>query len=87
MLTRSAKSATIRCTAEAHPPASFKIFLNQTKIVQTDQILIIPEVKKNHVGYYTCFARNFLGNESSDREYLSPEGKITIFRQFIWVYK
>ncbi|CAB3986175.1 igLON family member 5 [Paramuricea clavata] len=76
MLTRSGKSATIRCTAEARPSASFKIFLNQTKIVaQTEQILITPEVKKNHVGYYTCFARNFLGNESSDREYLSPEDK------------
>ena len=85
MLTRSGKSATIRCTAEAHPPASFKIFLNQTKVVQTDQILTIPEIKKNHVGYYACFARNFLGNESSDRDYLSPEGKITVFRHFVWV--
>ena len=85
MLTRSGESATIQCKAEARPPASFKIFLNQTKVVQTDQILTIPEVKKNLVGYYTCLARNFLGNESSDREYLSPEGKITVFRQFVWV--
>jgi hypothetical protein len=77
MLTRSGKSATIRCTAEARPPASFKIFLNQTKVVQTDQMLTIPEVDTSHVGYYTCFASNYLGNKTSDPAYLPLKGKIT----------
>jgi hypothetical protein len=79
MLTWSDKSVTIKCTAEARPAASFKIFLNRTKEVGTGQTLTIPEVNTSHVGYYRCVAWNSVGNESSNSEYLPLNGKITFF--------
>jgi hypothetical protein len=78
-LTRNGKSATIECSADAQPPASFKIFLNKTKLVKSDNMHTIFEVRSSDVGNYTCVAENKLGNKSSDHIYLSIEGKVIVF--------
>jgi hypothetical protein len=78
-LTRNGDSATIECSADAQPPASFKIFLNKTTLVKSDKTHTISEVRSSDVGSYICFAENILGNKSSDPVYLSLEGKVIFF--------
>ena len=80
-LARNGKAATIKCTADAQPPASFKIFLtiNKTKLVKGYEMYAISEVRCSDVGNYICVAENKLGNKDSNSEYLSLEGKSTFF--------
>ena len=78
-MTRNGKAASIKCTADAQPPARFKIFLN-TKLVKNDKMHTISEIRCRDVGNYTCVAENKLGNKASNSEYLSLEGiKSTFF--------
>ena len=70
-LTKNCSSATVECSAEAQPPASFKIFRNKRELVKYEKTYTIPEVCSSHVGNYTCVADNILGNVSSNSEYLS----------------
>ena len=76
MLTRSGQSATITCTAEARPKPSFKIFLNETTLVISDETYAIPEVNNSRVGYYKCVAENVIGQRSSNPICLCLEGKM-----------
>ena len=69
-LTRCGNSVTVKCTAEAQPPASFGIFLNETELVSTNKAYTIPEVNVSHVGNYTCVARNILGSQTTNSENL-----------------
>ena len=78
-LTRSDNFVTLTCSAEAQPSASFKIFLNETELVSTNKTYTIPEVNVSHVGNYTCVAKNILGTNTSNSEYLSLQGKIAFF--------
>ena len=81
-LTRCGNSVTIKCTAEAQPPASFQIFLNKTKLVSTNKTCTIPEVNVSHVGNYTCVAKNILGSQTTNSENLFIiEGKLLKFCQ------
>jgi hypothetical protein len=76
-LRRNGDNVTITCNAEAHPAPSFKIFLNETKLIKSDKTYNIPKVNTSHVGNYSCVARNFLGSKTSNSEYLSLEGMIS----------
>ena len=69
-LTRCGDSATIKCSAEAQPSASFKIFFNETELVSTNKTFTIPEVNVSHFGNYSCVAKNILGTKTSNSEYL-----------------
>ena len=82
-LTRNVASATMTCTAEARPEASFQIFRNETgELVWNGATYTIEGVNKSHVGYYKCVAENDLGKATSDLEYLAIEGKISLERVF-----
>jgi hypothetical protein len=61
----------MKCSAEAQPPVSFKIFLNETHLVSSDKDYAIHKVNDCHVGNYTCVAENILGSKTSNSEYLS----------------
>ena len=76
-LRRNGDNVTITCNAEARPAPSFKIFLNQTKLIRSDKTYNIPKVDTSHVGNYSCDAWNSLGNKTSNSEYLSLEGMIS----------
>ena len=74
-LTRSGRSATIACTAEARPKPNFKIFFNCDMLVKSDKTCTMSEVNSSNIGLYKCAAENILGERSSISIYLSL-GKI-----------
>ena len=74
-LTRSGQSARMTCTADARPEPSFKIYFNETIMVNNNKTYTILDVNSSHVGYYKCVAENILGNVSSDRVFLFLVGK------------
>ena len=75
-LIRSGQSATITCTAEAHPKPSLKIFFNCGMMVaRSVKTYTITEVNNSHVGVYQCVAENILGKRSSVPIFLTLNGK------------
>jgi hypothetical protein len=60
----------IKCEAEASPPPTFKIFLNETEVPISEDTHTIPEVNDSHVGSYKCVAENDLGSSNSTSRYL-----------------
>ena len=75
-LIRSGQSATIACTAEAHPEPSLKIFFNCGMMVaRSVKTYTITEVNNSHVGVYQCVAANILGQRSSVPIFLTLNGK------------
>ena len=88
ILTRSGQSATITCTAEAHPEPSFKIFFNcEMMVARSNKMYTIAEVNSSRVGVYQCVAENILGQRSSVPIYLPLAGKLSHPRRhFIFIY-
>ena len=64
------KPFVIKCEAEANPPPTFKIFLNETEVPISKDTHTIPKVNDSHVGSYKCVANNTLGSRNSTSRYL-----------------
>ena len=59
-------NATLQCSVTGNPvPSTAWIRQNTEEVVSYDEILILPNIKRNESGSYECLAWNGIGNNST----------------------